>query len=225
MSDLGDDTIRSGPWQFSLRAVFCLVAWAACITAWATIRGAGVVVLAVGLSVSALNVRGALNNWQLPSTKGRRLVYCGWMLLLVSLFAPSVRGCGNAPVAGWEAAAAAADVQFRVPGASDAGGLAWSGYGFYSLINLGNLLLLVSPWALYRARRGKGQAYGALLGVCAVAAWSLPISQPQEFLVGYYVWSISLLCVLSAFRLSPRTMAAMIAFALVWLMLVSKASG
>ena len=193
--------------------------------AWATIRGAGVVVLAIGLSVSALNVRGVLSGWQLPSPKGRRLVYCGWMLLVVSLFAPSFRGCGIALVPGWEAAWAAAEVQFRVPAASDAGVIERSGYGFYSFINLGNLLLLVSPWALYRAQRGKAQAYGALLGVCAVAAWSLPIGQPRDFLAGYYAWSLSLLCVLSAFRLSPRTMAAMVAFALAWLVLSSKAMG
>jgi len=175
-------------------------------------------VLAVGLTVSALNARGVFVAWQFPNPRGARLVYCGWGLLILSLFSPAVRGCGNSPVPGWSAAHAAAASQFRLP--EPEGGRHWVAYAFYSTINLANLLLLLSPWALVRGRRGGGQTYAAILGASAVAVWSAAIGHPHEFLAGYYLWGLAMLCLLSAFRLGGRTLAAMVVLGMMWLALM-----
>jgi hypothetical protein len=206
------------PWQFSLRGILAFTSWTACTVAWATIRGAGVVVLAVGFSVAALNCRGDLSAWQLPGRRGRRLVHLAWALLLASLFLPAARGCSSAPIAGWQAAQACATVQFSP---FDRGVEShWVAYGYYSLLNLANLLMLLSPLALYLARRGKGQTYAALLGISAIAVWSAAIDDAGNFLAGYYVWSLAAMCLLSAFRLGARTLAIMAAGAFVRLFLL-----
>lgn len=220
MSTPRDPTPPALRLQFGLRSIFGLMAWIGCITAWATIRGAGVVVLAVGVTVSALNERGVFAGWQLPNPRGARLVYCGWGLLMLSLFSPAVRGCGNSPVPGWSAARAAAAIQLRIPESGE--GRHWIAYAFYSTINLANLLLLLSPWALVRGRRGGGQAYTAILGASAVAIWSAAIDHPHEFLAGYYLWSLAVLCLLSAFRLGGRTLAAMVVLGMTWLALMTR---
>lgn len=220
MSTPCDPTPSARRLQFGLRTIFGLMAWIGCVTAWATIRGAGAVVFAVGLSISALNARGVFAGWQLPNPRGARLVYCGWGLLILSLFSPAVRGCGNSPVPGWSAAHAAAAIQFRPP--EPEGGRHWVAYAFYSTINLANLLLLLSPWALVRGRRGGGQAYAAILGASAAAVWSAAINHPHEFLAGYYLWSLAVLCLLSAFRLGGLTLAAMLVLGMTWLALMSQ---
>lgn len=220
MSTPRDPAPPAGRLQFGLRTIFGLIAWIGYVTAWATHRGAGVVVLAVGLTVSALNVRGVFARWQFPNWQGGRLVYCSWGLLLLSLFSPAVRGCGNSSVPGWSAAYAAAAVQFRLPQPGD--DRPWVAYAFYSTINLANLMLLLSPWALNRGRRGGGQAYAAILGASAAAVWSAAIDHPHEFFAGYYLWSLAVLCLLSAFRLGGRTLAAMLVLGMTWLALISQ---
>jgi hypothetical protein len=216
----GNDAPATHPWQFSLRGILAFTAWAACTAAWATMRGAGVVVLAVGFSMAALNCRGDLSAWQLPGRRGRRLVHLAWALLLASLFLPAIRGCSNAPIAGWQAAQACAAVQFSP---LDPSGIEqhWVAYGYYSLLNLANLLILLSPLALYLAGRGKGQTYAALLGVSAIAVWSAAIDDAGgSLLAGYYVWSLAVLCLLSAFRIGACTLSIMAACALVRLFLL-----
>ncbi|HVW35833.1 MAG TPA: hypothetical protein VHB99_00970 [Pirellulales bacterium] len=220
MSTPSDPAPPAGRLQFGLRTIFGLMAWIGCVTAWATLRGAGVVVLALGLTASALNQRGVFAALQLPNPRGARFVYCGWALLIVSLFSPAVRGCGNSPVPGWSAAHAAAATQFRLPQPED--DRHWVAYAFYSTINLANLLLLLSPWALIRGRRGGGQAYAAILGASAVAVWSAAIDHPHEFLAGYYLWSLAVLCLLSAFRLGGRTLAVMLVLGMTWLAIMSR---
>lgn len=212
-----EDRPTHSRWQFSLRGALGFTAWSACVAAWAAIRGPGVVVLATGLSVSALNARGTLASWQLPRPRGARLVQCGWALLFASLFLPAVRGCSNSSVPGWAAAQAAANVQLIIP----TDGESWLRYSYFSLVNLANLALLLSPWAVYRARRGQGQNYAVLLGVGASAVWTAAIDNPRDFLAGYYVWSLAVLCVHSAFRLHFRTWAAMALLCLAWLALLS----
>jgi hypothetical protein len=220
MSAPRDPTPPVGRLQFGLRSIFGLMAWISCVTAWATIRGAGAVVFAVGLTVSALNTRGVFAGWQFPNPRGARLVYCGWGLLMLSLFSPAVRGCGNSPVPGWKAAQAAAAIQFRLPEPGE--GRPWVAYAFYSTINLANLMLLLSPWAWFRGRRGGGQVYAAILGASAAAVWSAALERPHEFLAGYYLWCSAVLCLLSAFRLGGRTLAAMVVLGMTWLALVPR---
>ncbi|HXT57118.1 MAG TPA: hypothetical protein VN699_00720 [Pirellulales bacterium] len=208
MAAEGNEAPATRRWQFSLRGILSFTAWAACTAAFARLRGTGAAVLIVGLSACALNCRGDLSNWQLPGRRGGKTAYLAWALLLASLFLPAVRGCSNSSIAGWQAAGACAMAQFSMP---DPGiEHRWVAYGYYSMLNLANLLLLLSPWALYRARRGKGQCYAAALGICAVAVWSASVDDAGGLLAGYYVWSLAVLCLLSAFPLGPRTMTVMV---------------
>ena len=189
MAAEGNEAPATRRWQFSLRGILSFTAWAACTAAFARLRGTGAAVLIVG-------------------RRGGKTAYLAWALLLASLFLPAVRGCSNSSIAGWQAAGACAMAQFSMP---DPGiEHRWVAYGYYSMLNLANLLLLLSPWALYRARRGKGQCYAAALGICAVAVWSASVDDAGGLLAGYYVWSLAVLGLLSAFPLGPRTMTLMV---------------
>ncbi len=195
--------------QFSLQAVFALTTWAACTAALAAWRGVGVGVLCFGLAVSALNACGTLSRWQLPQRRGLGLARCAWLLLGLSLCLPAMRGCSNHSLVGWESAAACAAAQVEMlEQPQDA---SWSAYAYCSVLNLGNLLLALSPLAAWRTKQGEraGQHYAAVLGVCAVGVWSLAIGNTESLLVGYYLWSLATLTLLSAFRLGPAAFALM----------------
>ncbi|HVX59257.1 MAG TPA: hypothetical protein VHC19_01600 [Pirellulales bacterium] len=195
--------------QFSLQGVFALTTWAACTAALAAWRGPGVVVLCLGLAISALNAWGKFSRWQLPERRGLGLVRCAWLLLGMSLFLPAARGCSNQSIAGWQAAAACASAQIEM--LDQRRDASWTAYVYCSTLNLGNLLLALSPWPVWRAQGGEraGRGYAAVLGVCAVGVWSLAIGDAASLLVGYYLWSLAALMLLSAFRLGPAAIAMM----------------
>jgi hypothetical protein len=71
---------------------------------------------------------------------------------------------------------------------------------------------LASPLLLLLLRRGRGRGYAATLGCCATFAWT-PLPDPKYMMIGYYVWCFAQLCILSAARLGPRTLIAMVAVA------------
>lgn len=195
--------------QFSLRGVFALTTWAACTAALAAWRGAGVVVLSLGLTITALNACGKLSRWQLPERRGLGLVRCAWLLLGLSLCMPSVRGCSNQSLAGWETALTCASTQIEMLARRhDA---SWTAYVCCSMLNLGNLLMALSPLAVWRTKRREraGRAYAAVLGACAVGIWSLAIGDAASLLVGYYFWSLAALALLSAFRLGAAALSFM----------------
>jgi hypothetical protein len=113
---------------------------------------------------------------------------------------------------GWQAAWACADAQFN--GITE--GIHSLGDGldfvFVTSMNLANSLSLASPLLLLLLRRGRGRGYAATLGCCATFAWT-PLPDPKYMMIGYYVWCFAQLCILSAARLGPRTLIAMVAVA------------
>jgi hypothetical protein len=113
---------------------------------------------------------------------------------------------------GWQAAYVAAAAQLdidRVVGSERDVPF----YVFITLVNLANLLLVTSPLFLVLLRRGRGQGYAAILACGATAAWTTPVPDPKDLLIGFYLWCLGQLFVLSAARLRPRTLAAMICIA------------
>ncbi len=202
------------PWQFSLRAMMIFTAAVAGVIWLATIKGVGVLVVAFGIAVSTLNWLGALAVWQRPERCGRP-IKLGWLLLLVSLVLPYVRGCNNSQVFGWQAAWGCANIQIEGTNSSIDSSKEVFEYIFFTLINLANLLLLASPLFLLLLRRGRGQCYAAILACGATAAWTAPVPDASGLLIGYYVWCLGQLMVLSAARLGPRTLAAMVLVAFV----------
>lgn len=195
--------------QFKLRGVFALTTWASCTAALAAWRGAGVVVLSAGTTISALNACGRLAPWQFPERRSSWLVRSAWLLLGLSLCLPAARGCSNQSLAGWQTAWACAAAQVRV--LDEEQPPRWSAFAYLSMLNLGNLLLALSPLAVWMTKRRAraGRRYAAALGLCAVAIWSLAIGDAGSLLAGYYLWSLSALALLSAFRLHAPTVAAM----------------
>jgi hypothetical protein len=187
--------------QFSLKALFAVTAWAASLAALAASQLAGWTMLAIGFSLSCLNCSGQLAVCH-GRTAQRRLFGTGWLLLVVSLFLPAVKGCGNTTFRGWEAAAASFELPLRLFWESKADSAKVNGfvYGFYCLLAMANLLLAGSPLFLWRLTRGKGEYYGAIFATASAAMWCFSI-EPQMLLVGYYVWCLAGLAILCAYRM------------------------
>lgn len=187
--------------QFSLKALLAVTAWVASLAALAASQLAGWTMLAIGFSLSFLNCLGQLGVCQ-RRTAQRRLFGTGWLLLVVSLFLPAVKGCGNTTFCGWEAAAASFELPLRLfwePKFDSAKDNAFA-CGFYCLLAMANLLLAGSPLFLWRLTRGKGGYYGALFATASAAMWCFSI-EPQMLLVGYYAWCLAGLAILCAYRM------------------------
>jgi hypothetical protein len=199
-------------WQFSLRAMLLFTAAVACVMLLVTIKGPGVLVVATGLAVSGLNWRGALAGWQRPD-RCAWPVRVGWFLLVASLFLPSLPGCNNSQILGWQAAQICAEAQ--VNGITQGIHSPKQGleYVVITSMNLTNILLLTSPWFLLLLQRGRGSGYAAAFACCATFAWACAAPDPMGLLIGYYVWCLAQLSILSAARLGPRTLVAMAAVA------------
>jgi hypothetical protein len=179
----------------------------ACVASLATFMGVGVLVVAGGLTVCVFNWRGAFAAWQRPNRCGWPMAL-GWLLLAFSLFLPATPGCN-----GWQMARLYAEAQVaEIPVGADAN-KTWSKYVSITVINATNLLLLASPLFMVLLRRGRGEAYAFALATGATAAWTAPVPDPKDLLIGYYVWCLGQLCVLSAARLGPRTLIAMFGLA------------
>jgi len=219
-----DQLVNRRPWQFSLRAMMVFTSAVAGVMWLATVKGVGVLVVVAGLAVSMLNWRGAMARWQTPERCGRPIKF-GWALLAISLVLPSLRGCNDSQVLGWKVAWACASTEIEVIRNGIANGFdtddskgalkSMLEFVFMSLINLTNLLLMASPWFLLLLRRGRGPCYAAILSCGATAAWTAPVPEAGGLLIGYYVWCLGQLMVVSAARLGPRTLAAMVVVAFV----------
>lgn len=212
------------PWQFSLRGAFVLLTASSGAAALVAYRGAGSLALSIGLLWAWLNVRGAFRSVQTPRARPK-VFYAAWLLLGVSLFLPAAKGCNNSYIYGWQTAylCAAAEIetaqnlaQNRESGPEQRVELA-TGFAWLTMINLANLLLVLSPLLLWRLQRGQGGALSAALGVNAVAAWAVPMREPH-LLIGCYVWCASFAVVLMACPLGRRTLLAMIAVAAVFVL-------
>ena len=87
--------------------------------------------------------------------------------------------------------------------------------GLLLLINLANLLILLSPLLLFRLQREKGRLMGNALAISAVAVWLIPWENPEGYLIGYYVWAGSIMLLLQTWRIGWRTFCAMVILGLV----------
>jgi hypothetical protein len=155
--------------------------------------------------VTWLNSRGAFAVWQQPE-RLHRPIRIGWLLLGLSLFLPSFRACNQTHV-GWEVGYGCTLMQFEPKPMNSAGDVCQ--YVQLTLLNAANLLVLGSPLWARRLRRGGGQVYAAFLGCTATAAWTTAVPEAEGLLVGYYVWCLAQLCMLSAARPGARTLVAM----------------
>ncbi|HEX5447457.1 MAG TPA: hypothetical protein VFW87_26820, partial [Pirellulales bacterium] len=172
---------------FNLRTLFALIGWIALLMAIAVSSLSAWLMTALGFSVTAANCAGKLT--ALQSSRGQyRAVLLAWLLLLISLMMPAVRGCGDEAVPGYRAAAVTMLYQVQPPVHQPA--QVWlPAYLEFSLLNLANLLVIFSPLLIHRMRRGKGRVYGVLLAAGAAAMWCMPIGErPGSLLSGYYVW-------------------------------------
>jgi hypothetical protein len=192
--------------QFSLRAMLIFTALVGCVLLLVLLKGGGVLVVVTGLTVTWLNSRGVFSAWQHLNAL-HRPIRTGWLLLVLSLFLPSFRACGNSDLVGWETGQACASMQFS--GGWEATRKDMGLYALCTLLNLANLLFLATPLWVWRLRQGGGQLYTAFFGCAATAAWTAAAPDASGLLVGYYVWCLAQLCMLSAARPGSRTLIAM----------------
>ncbi len=129
-------------------------------------------------------------------------------MLIASLFLPAVKGCGSQGVPGWQAAVTCAQVAIDPPGESTDKSCVVLLYGW---LVIGNVLLLGSPFLLWRLQRNGGRIYGTLLAMAVASMCGLSIGSKtgDVFLIGYYVWCLSGLSLLSAYRIRWPTLALM----------------
>ncbi len=192
--------------QFSLHALLLFTALVACVLLLVLLKGWGILVVVVGLAVTWLNSRGAFTVWQ-QSDRLHWPIRTGWMLLGLSLFLPSFRACGHSDLAGWETGQTCASMQIDTDWETikKEFGL----YALFTLLNTANVLVLGSVFWAWRLRRGRGQLYTTLFGCAATAAWTAAVPAARGLLIGYYVWCLAQLCMLSAARPGSRTLIAM----------------
>ncbi len=233
----------AAPWQFSLRGLFLLMTAAAGTAAVASVWGLGSLILSTGFILATLNWRGGCAAVQTNRARPR-LFYTAWLLFAASLFLPVTKGCGTDAFCGWQAAlvCAGAEVDLLkdiasacrtspqdsepriIEGAGDTvsnrarrtveavGSALW-----VTLLNLANLLMLGSPWLLWRLQRGRGQRLAALLAWSTVAVWLVPLDAPPPmYLSGYYVWCLSFTLVLTTLRITLRLLLTMLGLAAVY---------
>ncbi len=213
------------PWQFSLREAFWFTTAAAGAAALAAVKGAGSLAMSVGLLLAWLNTRGRLAPVQ-TRTARPKVFYVAWALLAASLFLPAMKGCNNTVIYGWQTAymCAATETEGIVefvanrrapdpPTWSELGTLAW-----VTLMNLANLLAVVSLFWLWRLQRGQGEWLGVALALAVIGVWAVPLQDPTNTLVGCYVWCAGFAVLLSAHRLNVRTFGVMVALAAVFIL-------
>ena len=200
--------------QYSLRDLFVAMTGVAAAFGLAAWWGPGTLPYSIGLLLALANVTGRLGFFQTKQTRPK-CFYVAWGLLLVSLFLPSVQGCQE-DMKGWQAAltVAQAEIEGVQSLASQETDAPWYRWAFsltvYSLLNLANILALLSPLLLYRLQRDRGKWMGGALAVCSVAAWSL--GWTPGFLVGYYVWCFGFAALLIGYRMSWLTFGLMAAY-------------
>jgi len=186
------------PWQFSLRGLFSLIAAVSMASAAVAVKGKGAILLSIGLATCVANWRGVLEPIQTPQRR-KALLRAAWVLLAASLLLPAAKGCGATQIMGWEAAAWCALGQLDVGEIRSLEAL--SGYALISLCNLANLGLILSFLLAWRLNDRQRDWLVASLGLGATAAWSVSLGEPDQWLVGYYLWCVALLLYLSARRL------------------------
>jgi hypothetical protein len=235
VEDVGTAPVRKR--QISLRELFLCTAYFAFSSALALRFGLGLFVMMNGLFLTWLSFRGYL--WWVQTNRIRPKLYgTGWLIFAVSFGLPAftVKGCGNgSPTTyyGWEAAFSTAaaveglgrdmagiarESQRRT--AKDVWQLALSCV-MIVLWNLPNLLMLASPFILYRQQRGKGRLLSALICCAAVCSWTWGITGGDDLKVGYYVWSTGITVISVARPPGWRSLLSMATVGLAWMLIGS----
>jgi hypothetical protein len=138
-----------------------------------------------------------------------------WLLFAVSLALPAMKGCGSQTSYGWEAAfqSAAMGVETctRLINGRIAGGwfdISMEWIAFVVILNLPNLMMLVSPWALHRQQQDRGKVLSLFFGCAAACTWYWGLG--EGLLIGYYVWSAGITLISLAARPTRSTLGAML---------------
>lgn len=218
--------------RVSLRGLFGLTTYFALASALAARCGIGLFVLACGALLTWLNDRGRLP-WLQTRPARNRLFTGSWLLFAVSLALPAltIKGCDSSPpkpLYGWEVAVSTAGFLLAIPEAtidavagSESSPTKWAEL-LLALIqvllwNLPNLLMLVSPYFLYRLHRGRGAWLAAAFACAAASSWSWGIAGGDALRIGYYVWSASITLLSLARPPNRGSLAAMVAIVLLGL--------
>lgn len=205
------DAAAKPPLQFGVRHLLLATTVVALVAGAGSLFGPGASMLTCGALAALANASGRLRRWQSGAWPAR-WTWTGWLLLLASLVSPALRGCGDEAIPGWKAGAIAVSFQAESLGkvvanagerreTLEAAPRFLAAQTFLAAINVGNLLLLVSPLALWLWRRGRGAGLNGLLVVAAACACAFGCSDSNGFLVGYYLWCAALLAVMGAVRI------------------------
>lgn len=216
--------------QFSLFELMAITTGASIAAAVASVRGLPSLVLSTCTLTTLANCAGRLARWQTPAWQ-RKWVYLGWLLFLVSLGLPAVKGCDDKYVYGWNLAGGLAAGEAEGVWKLATSREAWSEFFaepadstqaalLFTSLNLLNLTLLALPLAAWYWRRnsqGSGRATTVWVTCLLLGgAWGWGLSWADDnrdgLLVGYYVWSAAILVVVSHRRLPWKSLLAVIGF-------------
>ncbi len=210
------------PLQFTLRALLILMTLISLALGVAVWRGLGTLPHSLGMLWAWLNASGRLQSLQTPTARPR-IFLIGWLLVGVSLVLPAAKGCNNQEILGWRAAQACVLAEARILAApfqlhdegDDANKVFTFEALFFTMLNLANLGLLMSPFFFWRLQRERGHWFGNVLAVAAVTAWFCSWEQSSGFLIGFYVWCLAFAVLLTAYRVRWPTFLCMVAWSAV----------
>ena len=198
---------RSRGWQFSLWELFALMTFVALATALAVAYGPGTLLNSFGLMLAWLNMRGAFQGLQ-QGGRQRAILGLAWVMFLGSLALPAIKIFG--PVSGVSAAWFA----LMLPVESLWKHKLFRGLPIYVAINIASGLMFLLPLIIWRLGRGKGLWLSSALCAAMPVSWSFAWN-PNDLLVGYYVWSISFWLALVGIPVRPRLLIVMVVMAAV----------
>lgn len=218
-----------GRWQFGLADLFLLTTGIAAATALATWKSIGTLPMSVGV-IAVLFKLARRGPFAKEIGARRKWVMAAWGLFVVSLLLPTAKGCNNKYIYGWQASSMAVgaevDMIRKVIAPEDESEF-WTepaqtvmGVLFFSLINIGNLAMLLLPlWYRIGKRRGYSEPPAWCASVFVLSATSAATFgwDNGTLLVGYYVWSLSFLVALVNMRIRWWMVGVMVGYgAVVW---------
>jgi hypothetical protein len=188
--------------QVSLKSLFLSTTYFSVASGVAVYWGAGWFIVAAGVFLTWISYRGYL--WWLQTQRNRtRSFIVAWSLFVISLAVPAatIPGCGNSPpkaTLGWELAFSGMNygidaigdleiIRKQSPQTTrfDPPLLAVLHAVF---VNLPNIMMLFSPWLLYRQQRADCGQWSSVWGCAAVSTWVWVVTPEWKMLAGYYLW-------------------------------------
>jgi hypothetical protein len=190
-------------WQFGIAHLLGVMTWACVAAALVAGFGPGTLMMSAGLLLAWLNYCGAFASLQ----SGRRqtaVLWTAWGLFLVSLALPCLGAFGM--VLGYAAAWFVLSGPFMALSRGE-----WQHPQLLLLIHLSaaNVLILCTPFLIWRLRSGRGQGLSATLCLAMIGPWSIIWDSPG-LLVGYFVWCASFGLALVALPVRRGVLVAMV---------------